>query len=203
MPCSPSLDLLPVASTIVSQSMTDRHRFSCFTPISVLGPRLTLFLGTLGYALYVGALWWSVIFVIQRRLMRLIPSQFPDSRHSLVSYPRWGTPRNHCRALVVSSGCNNDELSPRKRQGQSFWHFLGTVPIWRLHWFRHSPCHQHQGRKLRCSINIDLYRECIIVADDEHCSPYCRHSWSSFLSVSCHLSSCCRQTVSCARTEPS
>lgn len=26
--------------------------------ISVLGPRFTLFLGTLGYALYVGALWW-------------------------------------------------------------------------------------------------------------------------------------------------
>ena len=24
----------------------------------VLGPRLTLFFGTLGYALYVGALWW-------------------------------------------------------------------------------------------------------------------------------------------------
>ena len=24
----------------------------------VLGPRLTLFLGTLGYALYIGALWW-------------------------------------------------------------------------------------------------------------------------------------------------
>lgn len=24
----------------------------------VLGPRLTLFIGTLGYALYVGSLWW-------------------------------------------------------------------------------------------------------------------------------------------------
>lgn len=26
----------------------------------VIGPRLTLFIGTLGYALYVGALWWYV-----------------------------------------------------------------------------------------------------------------------------------------------
>ena len=31
-----------------------------FTSFAVLGPRLTLFLGSLGYALYVGALWWCV-----------------------------------------------------------------------------------------------------------------------------------------------
>lgn len=144
--------------------------------ISVLGPRLTLFLGTLGYALYVGALWWQVALVSQKRRSRLTLSQFSNSRHSLVPYPRWGTTRNHGRAPVVSSGCNNDELSPRKRQGQSFRHFLGTVPIWRLHWLCHSPRHQHQRRKLRCSIDIDLYRESIVVAGDEHRSPCYRHS---------------------------
>jgi hypothetical protein len=32
----------------------------CPGSFTVLGPRLTLFFGSLGYALYVGALWWYV-----------------------------------------------------------------------------------------------------------------------------------------------
>jgi Ion channel regulatory protein UNC-93 len=34
--------------------------FFLFLSLPVLGPRITLFIGSLGYALYVGALWWYV-----------------------------------------------------------------------------------------------------------------------------------------------
>ena len=37
---------------------TDRSKLTQNKLFPVLGPRLTLFIGTLGYALYVGSLWW-------------------------------------------------------------------------------------------------------------------------------------------------
>ena len=40
---------------------TDRSKLTQNKLFTVLGPRLTLFIGTLGYALYVGSLWWQVI----------------------------------------------------------------------------------------------------------------------------------------------
>ena len=36
----------------------------------MLGPKLTLFFGTLGYALYVGALWWYVNFTERSQSVR-------------------------------------------------------------------------------------------------------------------------------------
>ena len=43
-----------------------RNRFKKNTHIvrvPVLGPRLTMFIGSLGYALYVGSLWWYVFLL--------------------------------------------------------------------------------------------------------------------------------------------
>lgn len=63
---SPSPVSSPVVSQIVSPPshvLSDPHPplpYPRSRRLTVLGPRLTLFFGTLGYALYVGSLWWYV-----------------------------------------------------------------------------------------------------------------------------------------------
>lgn len=50
-----------VSFRIYQQSYVHITRFqfqSILRPCIVLGPRLSLFIGTLGYVLYVGSLWW-------------------------------------------------------------------------------------------------------------------------------------------------
>lgn len=50
----------PGSSVVESAIVRPHIRFSdfCSNFPKVLGPRLTLFFGTMGYALYVGSLWW-------------------------------------------------------------------------------------------------------------------------------------------------
>ena len=104
---------------------------------AVLGQRLTLFLGTIGYAVYVGALWWYA-GAIQLQWPRpdLHDGQFPNTRHQVDRHIWRRRARRLCRVAVVRAGEHSNELPAREGQRQGLWRVLGNISVWdtpRLH----------------------------------------------------------------------
>ncbi|OBZ78180.1 hypothetical protein A0H81_02718 [Grifola frondosa] len=111
---------------------------------NVLGPKLTLFIGTLGYALYVGALWWYAY--------RLSSYRNRSSNNS----PNGAILGITAALLWSAQGSVMMSYPLEKERGRRFG-ILGDVPIWFLHRLCNRTGHQHSSRRSHSGRDVHLH----------------------------------------------